>query len=399
MPEAVSTENTAYDLSFRFLLVSRAVRSSALIFIALSLPLYLLILKVNIVNIGIIYLGTSLVNVMITVSLGMLGDRIGYKSAMLIGELPAIFTASVLSMTHDVALIFVATAISGAAGAPGGMRGTFSVGTTPYISRIWKNQTERIGKMALITLTGSLFSIFGSLMLYSHAFLLRIYGNLGAFFILYRITLLLMIISFVSIAILKRDEKQVKSTHFLKKESLRYSARIIVTNVINGSAIGLSMSLISAWFELRYHVSISNIGLMFTFSYITTALGSFVASKAKVQHSMAVKYGAVTRVLQGTTLILLALMPFYFAASAVYIARTFIAGFGTPIRSSVGIQGIKDEDFGTASSIQGAPSRIAQATSGASGYLMDIYTPLPVMIGGIIQFFGGFVYYKLLKGR
>ncbi|MGC8608935.1 MAG: MFS transporter, partial [Thermoplasmata archaeon] len=332
-------EKTEYDLSFKFLLVSRAVRSSALIFIALSLPLYLLILKVDIVNIGIIYLGTSLFNVVITISLGMLGDRIGYKAAMLMGELPPIFTASVLSITHNVALIFAATAISGVAGAPGGMRGTFSVGTTPYISRIWKNQTERIGKMAAITLTGSLFSIFGSLMLYSHVFLIRMYGNLGAFLILYRIALILMLISFISIAILKRDEKQKKSTRFLKKESMKYSARIIIANVINGSAIGFSMSLISAWFEIRYHVSVSSIGLMFTFSYVTTALGSFVASRAKVQHGMAVKYGAITRVLQGTSLILLALMPFYSAASAVYIARTFIAGFGTPIRSSVGIQG------------------------------------------------------------
>lgn len=393
----ISMGDDAYLNSFRLILASRAFRSAGLIFMALSLPLYLLLNRISIVNVGIIYVGTALANVSVTIAIGMLGDRIGYKYSLVFGEIPALLASGILAFTRSVPLIVIATVISGSAGAPGGMRGSFSVGITPYLARIWQEPSIRIERMAQITFVASIASIGGSLLLYLHGFITRIYGDLGAFEILYHVAFILILLSFVSLTMIRRDRRQKKTTKFLRKETMKFSARVIITNVINGSAIGFSMALISAWFEIRYGVSASKIGLVFTISYITTAIGSLLASRIHISRERAVYFGSLTRILQGILLIAMAASPIFIMGSTIYIVRTVVAGFGTPIRNVVNIQGIKDEDLGTASSIQGAPSRIMQSTSGIAGYLMDYYPPLPVEIGGLIQIVGGFVYFKLLR--
>ncbi|KAA8922982.1 MFS transporter [Thermoplasma sp.] len=390
-------EENAYSRSFRLILASRAFRSVGLIFMAISLPLYLLVNRISIVNVGLIYVGTALANVSVTIGIGMLGDRVGYKYSLMLGEIPALTASGMLAFTRSIPLIITATIISGSAGAPGGMRGSFSVGITPYLARIWRDPSIRIARMAQITFVASIASIGGSLLLYFHGFLSHIYGDIGAFEILYHVAFLLILLSFASLSMVRRDERQKKTTKFLRRETMRFSTRVIITNVINGSAIGFSMALISAWFEIRYGVSASKIGLVFTFSYITTAIGSLMASRIHISKERAVYFGSLTRILQGTLLIVMALSPIFLLGSAIYIIRTIVAGFGTPIRNVVNIQGVKDEDLGTASSIQGAPSRIMQSTSGIAGYLMDYYPPLPVEIGGVIQIIGGFVYFKLLR--
>jgi hypothetical protein len=61
------------------------------------------------------------------------------------------------------------------------------------------------------------------------------------------------------------------------------------------------------------------------------------------------------------------------------------------------MKGISTEDFGAASSIQGIASRASQATAGASGYLMEIYLPMPLIIGGLLQAISGWVYLRMLR--
>jgi len=58
--------------SFKFLLLSRAARSMALIFVTLSLSLYLNILGYSLVFIGILYLVIVLFNMIFALVLGML---------------------------------------------------------------------------------------------------------------------------------------------------------------------------------------------------------------------------------------------------------------------------------------------------------------------------------------
>lgn len=387
--------------SFRYLLISRAARSVALIFVTLSLPLYLLAINFSIVIIGLLYLFMTLFTVFLMFSLGIVGDRIGYKNSLIIGEIPGLVVMLILSLTTNHALIAIATVLGGVGGAPGGMRGAFAPGASALIARNWPNEEDRVSRLAAMTFVSSTAAIGGSLLLVFHGFMLSYVTTGFAFRILYSLGSVLMLFSVLSLLLLKEREKVKKRTILMQKESGIFTAKVVLTNIVNGSGLGLSVSLLPAWFALMYHADSSSIGTLFTASYAATSIGSFVATKLRYGGgSRPLLIGSITRIFQGLIMVPIAIMPSFFIAAVLYAARSAIAGVGTPARTAINISGIRDGDFGTASSIQGVSMRLSQSTSGAAGYLMDVSLPLPLVGGGLIQALGGIVYYlSFRKGR
>lgn len=386
------------DRRFRYLLVSRATRSAALIFVSLSAPLYLLLLNFDIVSIGLIYLFVSLSTVVISVTIGMLGDRIGFRKAMLLGEIPALFITSILAFNTNVHLILAGIIISGSTGSAGAMRGAMSPGINAFIANNWPDARNRVKRMAMITSIASFFSIAGSLMLYSHAYLSSSFGTIGSFRILYGISLGLIVISVGALFMLRERPLQRKETVIMKKASGKHVLKVMISNTVNGSGIGLAIVLLPAWYELRFGLTPSQVGLAFLGSYVGSALGGFLASRyTSLRSGGILKVASVTRFLQGAILIGVALSPMAIVAVLLYSVRTFIAGFGMPNRNAINVSGIQEGDFGAATSIQGVSARAAQGFSGLSGYLMDISLPFPLILGGSIQAFSGYLYYKLMK--
>lgn len=385
---------------FKFMLISRASRSAALIFVTLSVPLYLLLLNYNIVSIGIIYLFVSLSTVAISVGIGMLGDRIGFRKAMMIGEIPALFITSVLAFTTDTHLILAGIILSGSAGSAGAMRGAMSPGINAYIASNWPEDDERVHRMALITSVASLFSIVGSLMLYSHAYLDQTYGSLDSFRILYGISFVMVIFSVLSLSMLREKPLPKKETMIMQKVSGRHVLKVAISNGVNGTGIGLAIVLLPAWYELRYGITPSQVGLAFLGSYVGSALGGFLASRYMSREREGVlRVAYITRILQGIFILFVAVSPFVWMAVMFYSVRTFVAGFGIPNRNAINVSGIQSGDYGAATSIQGVSARASQGFSGLSGYLMDISLPFPLILGGLVQASSGALYYKLMKEK
>lgn len=386
---------------FRFLLVSRAMRSAALIFVTLSTPLYLLVLKFDIVSIGLIYLFVSLTTVVISLGIGMLGDRIGFRKALIIGEIPAIFITAALTFSTNIYIILAGIIISGTAGAPGAMRGAMSPGMNAYIATNWSDNANRVRRMALITSTSSFFAIAGSLMLYSHGLLLNYYGAVNSFRILYGVGFALVTLSMVSLFMLKEKPVVKKTEHIMKKASGVHVLKVAISNAVNGSGIGLAVVLLPAWFELRYGLSASQVGLAFLGSYVGAALGSLIASRIGVSNrsGSTLRVAWVTRVVQGGLLVGMAFSPFVIMAIILYSTRSLLAGFGLPSRNAINVSGIQQGDFGAGTSLQGVSVRVSQGFSGLSGYLMDISLPFPEVLGGILQAASGVLYYRLMRKK
>ena len=93
--------------SFKYLIISRATRSSALIFVTLALPLYLHFLHFSVIFIGLLYIPITLFNVFLTLILGRLGDKIGYSRILFIGEIFPV--AGMLLITVSTNIYFIAT--------------------------------------------------------------------------------------------------------------------------------------------------------------------------------------------------------------------------------------------------------------------------------------------------
>ena len=386
------------ERTFKFFLISRASRSVALIFVTLSLPLYLFTLHYSIISIGVIYFVIMAFNAILSVLLGALGDRIGYKKSLIIGEVFPLMALILLTVSANFFAIVIAAIIGGIAGAAGGMRGTFSPGSTALIVSNWKNNNERVKKLADTTYIGSTFAIFGSLMLYFKAFFINSVGIIGSFRVLFGVSAFMVLISLVALLFVAEVKRPKKTTKVMKIRSIHYSIKVILANSFNGFGLGMAVPLLPLWFELRFGVNSSLIGIIYTISYAATAIAAFAASKKAYSPRFSTLFTAsYTRALQGVMLIIIAFSPLFILSSFFFTLRSFIAGFGSPSRSAVNMHGVNSQDYGTASSVMGLANRLAQTSSGLSGYLMDISLPFPVLFGGILQTVGGFIYFKVLS--
>jgi len=391
-------DRSTINSSFNFLLTSRALRSVSLILINLSLSIYLKALGYGLIFIGVVYFFIVLFNVMVTLVLGILGDRIGYARTMIVAESLPLLAMLGLALSTNIYIIIISAMIGGITGSPGGMRGAFSPGMTSYIASNWPEEKERVDRLSKIYVVASVASIGGALLLVTHGFLSSYYGVVNAFRVIFGVSFAITLASLISLLFLKERKRPRKTTRVMKKESFSYMLRVMIPNMVNSAGTAIAFPLLPLWFELMYRVNASYVGMIFTIAYAFTAAGSYISGRYLNRSRMsALAVSSWARVLQGVMLIVIALTPLLPLSVVLYSIRSLIAGAGTPMRSAIGVRGISGEDYGTASGIQGVFTRSSQLTSGLSGFLMDEAIPLPLVTGGVLQLAGAMMFYKFIR--
>jgi hypothetical protein len=384
--------------SFRFLIYSRALRSMALIYMTLSFSLYLHALGVSIIYIGLVAALTMLFALFLMLGLGALGDRKGYKYELVISEAFTMAGAFIIALTSNILLIMAGMIIAGISTGSGGMRGAFSPGSSAYIASVYGDEKERVKRFSKLNIVAATFSIAGSVMFGGVGLLSAYTGVLYAYRYLFLIAAVMLAFSVAFLVFLKEPARPKKTTRMMKGESWRYIAKIIAANALGGAGIGLAIPLLPLWFNLLFKATNAEISTVFAISYVATALGAYYASRIAGKAGV-LNMAAGTRSLNGILLIALALSPAFPIAGIIYIIRAFIAGSGSPNRTTITVKGINSEDYGTATSVQGVATRASQLSSGASGYLMDYALPLPLEIGGALQLISGALFKILLKPK
>jgi len=380
------------EYGYVFLLISRIARSVGIIYITLSSSLYLSALGVKPDVIGVVFLGAIGFSSVLTFSLGMIGDRYGYKKILIATETLACVASLILAtVVSNYYLIFTALIIGGVGGAAGGIRGAFSPGLTALIASNWKDERERIKRMSFLMSASSFSGIGGSILLSLRAY---INNTIQGYRMLYLISFILLLISTISLFFVREVKRPRKTSKIMTISSFKYISKVIISNSITGFGLGLAIPLLPLWFNLAFHASSFMIGLVFTMSYLFTAIGSLISNRIKAEPLLV---ASVTRILNGIFLIAMALSPWFPLAALIYIIRGLNAGIGSPNRTMVNVRGVSAEDFGTASSIQGIATRLSQMSSGLSGYLLEYALPLPLEVGGVLQAIGGYVYMKLIS--
>ena len=385
------------DKRFKYLLYSRAFRSVAIIYMSLAFSLYLAALHIQIIEIGVVAAIAMLFMVFLTISLGLIGDRYGYRIELLCSEFVALIGALIIGVSSAPLYIMAGMVIAGIGGGAGGMRGAFSPGTNAFIANNYKDQKDRIKRYSHITLVGSIASIGGSILFASVSTLSGLIGQLGAYRILFFASAVMLVTSLISISMLTEEKRPKKTTKVMKSSSIKYSARVIVVNVLGGMGIGLVIPLLPLWLAISYGATSFDIGIIFTALYLAVALGSYLSSKIAGRMDT-LNVATYTRLLSGALLFAMAFAPTLIIAAVLYLIRGILAGFGSPSRTAVNVKGVDIEDYGTATSIQGVAARAGQLSSGLSGYLMDLALPLPIFVGGIFQVVSG-ISYKLLFSK
>ena len=399
------------DMHFGFLLSSRALRSIAIIYMALAVPLYLHSIGISISHIGLIYTGVMLFMVVLSLLLGMVGDRFGYKKALMLSEIPPIIGGIMLWLSGNIYVMVIAVVIIGVGGVAGGMRGSFSPGMTAMIASHYGSDEDRVKRLSMLTRTSSAFSIVGALLLVAQSFLGGSLGIAGSYRLFFLVASLLFLMSFASLVFVRENGRPRKSTRVMKRSSAVYTMKVAFLNLVNGAALGLSIPLLPLIIEEAFRLSVQTmgvtIGLVYIPSYVGVALGSYLAGRRRGTDTFRIAY--LARMSNGIFLVIMGFVVSlqYFgvagpsillvAVTGAYAARSVVSGFGSPSIQTTNIKGIDKEDYGTSSSLQSIAMNSAMSSSGVSGYLVEYMLPMPLVVGGLLQLAGGFLYSRVLR--
>ena len=292
--------------SFRFLVLSRGLRSVAIIYMTLAAPLYLDFINISLPQIGLIYVAVMLFAGALNMALGMLGDRYGYKKALLLAEILPMLAAFTIGFTENTALLIAAVILGGVGGVAGGIRGTFTPGTTALVASSYPDDKERVKRLSSLTKIGSIASILGALMLIGHTYLTGVFGIAGAYRILFAVAGAVMALSFISLLFVQSDKRPEKTTTMMKRSSLIYTLKVSGANMINGAAIGISMPLFPLILGIAFHIPIEllslTVGLVYIPSYVGVAFGSYFAGRYSGRHNI-VKVASYARISSGILLL------------------------------------------------------------------------------------------------
>jgi len=376
---------------FKLLLISRILRSFAMSFIFLVIPLYLKGIGYNLTEIGLIYIPFITSAITIPILLGWLGDKIGYKYSLVITDVLMVSSLLLLSSSNNLLIIVLAGLIGGYNITNGGLRGAFSPTQSALIANIY-NRNERIKILSYIIMAAGFAGIFGP------ALLLFRYIQIDIYVSLLRTGAIIILISIVPLLFIKEKEHKTKTSKLISYNTFRFLWRIILINSVSGFATGIFMPLLPLWLLLRYDLSNNMVGISFILINIGASFGALLSDKLTKKLGM-IKILTITRITAGLLLIIAALSPFIWLFLIIYIFRSFINGTGSPTRSIIVVNNVDTTDMGSASGISGSITRLSALSTGLSGYLIDTNIFLPFIIAGFLQIFSGTLYHTILKDK
>lgn len=237
--------NSEIEKTFKYLLYSRAFRSMALIYMSLAFSLYLVELGIKIIDIGLIAAATILFMVFLTMALGYLGDRFGFKKELIIAELFAAAGASIIAISTSVAPIIIGMILGGLSGSAGGMRGAFSPGTNAFIANNFKDEAERIKKYSYVTLVASASAVGGSIMFGLITPISNVLGAVGAYRLMFGVSAIMLFGSLIFLLFLKESEKPKKTSRIMNRSSMSYTLKVVIVNSLGGIGMGVFHALAS----------------------------------------------------------------------------------------------------------------------------------------------------------
>ncbi len=369
---------------FKLLLASRILRSFAMSFIFLVIPLYLKYLGYNVEEIGLIYVPFILSAIILPVVLGNVGDRFGYKKALITTDVLMVLSLYLLSSYRSLPFIILAGLIGGYNISNGSLRGAFSPGQTALIANLYEKD-RRIKILGYITLAAGIAGVFGPALL----LLSRITTNI--YVPLLRFGILVMIISIIPLFFIKENKHNIKKSKIVSGSTFKFLWKILIINSLNGFSAGIFMPLLPLWLILRFNTSTTTISAVFIIINIAASVGAAFSGKIS-QRLGSIKTATITRVLGGSFLVVAAFSPILAVFVLFYLLRSFINGFGTPTRSMIVVNNVDNTDMGTASGMAGSVTRISALSTSISGYIMDIDIISPLLIAGVLQIVSGILY-------
>ncbi len=395
-----SAENLNNRGFVKLLLGYRMFRSFAFGFISFVLPLYLRFIGISYIEMGLYALSATMASAALSTVSGFLGDFYGRRRMIIL--LSLLFPAMMLLLlfVHNVTGIFITSllGVSFTGGIGGGSGGGPIAPLQTSLLADLTGPEKRTGAFSFLmsgaviaALSGSLFSTLVSVF----------FSGAAYFTTLFLTGLISSMVSLLFILALKfRDTPAERGSAVAPVKSSYGISRIAVSGFFGSAGLGMIMPFIPVWFSDIMHATNGEISLIYSMSYVGTALSVLLASR--VENLMGRIRGITA--FRGLSSILLIAIPFsgsILAAAVIFILRTGLYSMTIPLRQSFSMQLFDPSERARGAGITGIARRIPfGVAAGLSGILFSIGVSAAAFASaGIISVFDPLLYYFFFRDR
>ncbi len=357
--------------------------------LAVDFVLYLHAMKWSGIDIGLLLSGGGIANTLFALTVGTLSDRYGRKPFILTYQILSVITTVIALITANPFYLVPAAILGGLGRGANGAAGGFGPAEMAWIAG-YVSPAQRPRVYSTNSAFGFIGMGIGALLASSPAlFHLWLPGPLS-YRPLFAIGVIVAIAGLLIIVAIPEDRRHQQSdpepAARTRKQENQLLSKLILTNMLNGLAIGVTGPLISYWFAIRFHIGPSAIAPVMALALFATGLSSVF------QGRLAERIGAVRTVVWSRAgglilLIMLPLMPLYPLAALVYLLRSICNRSTIGLRQALTLSLVQEDRHGLAISLNAVSMQLPQSVGPTiAGYLFEMgQLNLPFFVAAALQ--------------
>ncbi len=385
------------------LLWVRGLRAFADGYVSLLLPLYLLALGLQPLQVGMIATGTLIGSGILTLLVGLYAQRVSYRTLLLMAALLMAATGFGFATVHHFWPLLM-IAIVGTLNPSSGDVSVFLPLEQAVLSSAVGDR-DRTALLARYSLIGALAGAAGALFagapdVVVAASTFDMITVLQAMFILYG---LLGLVSAGIYATLPRavgpGERQTPAAPLQKSKRTVYTlAALFSLDAFGGGFVVQSM--VALWLFERFQLSTTVAGALFFWSGILTAF-SYLAAQRLARRWGLINTMVFTHLPSSLLLVLIPFMPTLGLAIILLLARSALSQMDVPTRASYVMAIVPPEERAAAASVTAVPRSLASAVSPLfAGYLLGVSTfGWPMVIAGVLKITYDLLLFGMFRNR
>jgi MFS family permease len=369
------------------LFAARAVRDFGDGFVAVLLPVYLLALGFDPLQVGIIATASLLGSALLTIAIGFLGSRYDQRRLLLAAASLMTATGVAFTVVHDYALLLV-VAFAGTINPSAGSVSVFVPLEHAALARE-VTDVERTTMFARYSLVGALAAAVGALTAAAPELVAPLgLDQLTAIKLMFVLYALLGLLGGLLYARIPRRPPawQAGASSALGPSRitvLKLAALFSLDAFAGGFVV---QSLLALWLFERFEMSLAAAGAFFFWSGVLAAF-SFPVAAWLSRHIGLINTMVFTHIPSSIALMLAALAPTLPVALALLLIRAALSQMDVPTRSSYVMAVVTEAERAAAASFTAVPRSLAAAVSPAlAGALFAAsYRAWPLLICGALK--------------
>lgn len=374
------------SLDGKLIFLAKTARTFGYGFIAIIFPVYLSDLGLAASLIGVAVTATLIFTAILTVTVSLFADATGRKKTLLLLTGMHVTSAAIfLFFPHPI--VAVLAAIIGNISVTAGETGSFLSIEQAILPDCCENR-KRNYTFSLYNIAGYGAFSLGSLLAGLPALLQSYLGRIDAYKPLFGIYLATGAISALCYGSLSR-RSEVKEKGPSVKFKISEPSRPLVTKLsllFAMDALGggfIVQSILAYWFYAKFQANLSELGIIFFLTQITTAISFLMAAKIASRIGL-LNTMVFTHLPSNILLIAVAFAPTLYSAVTLLLARHSLSQMDVPTRQSYIVAVIDPGDRTAAAGITNVSRTIAQSISPSlSGHFIQYAAfGLPFVMGG-----------------